>query len=428
MKTLESRNWRFARSGVVPVVDGTRIIGETTRSIVDDLSTCVGCGLCLPHCPTFRITSEEGHSPRGRISLIRDVVTSASVGARDIEPFLDTCIQCRGCEPACPSGVPYGRILSTYRGRPDTARQRVSMTVAILLAMLDRPRVLALASRVLFFVTSRPLLRRCLPGSLRQSQIPRPRGSQVRRSVEDPDVWLFAGCVMDSWYASAHQATCDIIEHSGSSVATPTPAGGCCGALHLHAGRHRRARVLARRTMRSMPGTAPIVVDSAGCGAHLKEYGDILGSEAARSFARRVLDVHEWMAPILPRLLEESPHRGPDDRRPVVVQEPCHLRHVQGVSVADVLELCLPVVRLNDDGLCCGAGGSYSLSHPVLARSLKDRKTAEILRVDPTGSSLVVTANPGCLLHLASNGHPMRFSVEVVAERLGLGSPGQADR
>jgi glycolate oxidase iron-sulfur subunit len=162
----------------------------------------------------------------------------------------------------------------------------------------------------------------------------------------------------------------------------------------------------------AVPGDAPILVDSAGCGAMLKEYGRLLGTAEASSFAARVVDVHEWLAAHRDRLppMRRLPYR-------VAVQDPCHLRHVQHAhgAVREVLGPVAELVELDDEGLCCGAGGAFSMQHPELAGSIRDRKVDAIVR---SGAPVVASANPGCALHLAAAGLTVRHPVELLAEAL----------
>ena len=206
------------------------------------------------------------------------------------------------------------------------------------------------------------------------------------------DVWLFTGCVMDAWMRDTHRSTARLIELTGATFAVPDASGACCGALHVHAGLGPAARRLAERTMHSMPGEAPIIVNSAGCGAAMKDYGHLLGTDEAASFAARVLDVHQWLAERLDRLPEPARRLGP-----VIVQDPCHLRHVQRAHepVRAVLSRVADVVELDDDGLCCGAGGAYSALQPELATAVRQRKVAAIARAAArTGATVVASRQP----------------------------------
>ena len=388
--------------------DGAR--GKGPLSLVDDeLASCVSCGLCLPHCPTFRVTGDESRSPRGRITAMRAV----EAGALEVDdPFIEsmtTCIQCRGCETACPSGVPFGHLMSDTRIA--LAGRTVSTPVAFGYRLLASPllvRSASLAAAVGQRLGIVPSARLGLPSRL---PIRRPR-----LAASGDDVWVFTGCVMDAWQRDVHVALARLVESTGRGVALPGRGGGCCGALAAHGGLEGEARRRAESTMASMPGDAPIVVDSAGCGAALLEYGDLLGSEAAQHFSARVIDASQWLAAHIEEL--PQPHDG--HVRPVVaVQDPCHLRHVQHahLPVRDLLAPYADTVELDDDGLCCGAGGAFSVSQPELADEVRSRKLASIAR---SGAPRTVSANPGCLEHLRRAGIVVDHPVTVVAAAVGV--------
>ena len=371
----------------------------------DELGMCVACGLCLPHCPTFRVTGEEALSPRGRIAAMRSVHLDAAPVTDDFVHFMETCVQCRGCEPACPSGVPFGRLME---GTRDTLAEQHRMTPWWQRAgyrVLTHHRLLLLGSTLLAFAQRLRLVpkRLGLPRlALRRGALPQSTGN---------DAWLFTGCVMDAWQRDTHRNTAKVLTALGVGYRLPGSGGDCCGALHIHAGLAAETRELAEKVMRSMPGDAPIVVNSAGCGAALKDYGHVLGSDEARRFSARVRDASEFVAPLIDSL--------PVRRRvgTVAVQDPCHLRHVQRahLPVRTVLERVADVVELDDDGLCCGAGGAYSTLQPELAGEIRDRKLAAIER---SGVAIVASANPGCALHLAAAGVDVRHPMDIVAEAL----------
>jgi glycolate oxidase iron-sulfur subunit len=218
---------------------------------------------------------------------------------------------------------------------------------------------------------------------------------------------------MDAWQRPVHQAVIEVVRRAGVGVALPKRGGDCCGALHVHAGLVDRARHLAGRVMASMPGDAPVLVDSAGCGAALKDYGHLLGTAEAEAFADRVFDVHEWMAQHTDRLPKPA-RRLP---YPVAVQDPCHLRHVQRAHqhVRTVLAPYADLVELDDEGLCCGAGGAYNVIHPEMAAELRQRKVDAIRR---TEAPVVASANPGCIFHLQTAGLDVRHPFELLAEAL----------
>lgn len=362
----------------------------------DELAACVACGLCLPHCPTYRVSGEESKSPRGRIAAMRAVHAGERPADETFVQFMDECVQCLGCQSACPSGVPFGRLMEGTRatlvdqvGYQPWWKRSAYRALAHHRLVLAGSTVVAVAQRFglvprRFSVPRLPLRRRPLVSS-------------------GADVWLFTGCVMDAWQRETHRAVQRVLEAAGAGVAFPTAGGDCCGALHVHAGLHDEGHRLGARALASMPGPAPVLVDSAGCGAALKD----------RDPSGRVLDVHEWLAARLDRL----PPPAPGWVRPVVaLQDPCHLRHVQKahLSVRAVLAPYAEIVELDDEGLCCGAGGAYAAQQPELATAIRERKLAAIGR---TGARIVASANPGCAYHLAAGAElVVRHPLEIVDE------------
>ena len=378
------------------------------RVDAEELNSCVQCGLCLPHCPTYRVTGDETLSPRGRIRLMREVQDGgAPITAEVVEAF-DTCVQCRGCEPACPSGVPYGSLIESTRAalveddKVPTRLQRIGFWP------LSRPRLLRLGSTGLALLTRLRLVpkRLGLPRDL-------PWRRPAHRASGD-DVYLFTGCVMDAWQRDVHHAAQRVLETAGYGVTPTADLAPCCGALQAHAGLGDHARTRAEATIAALSGDErPILVDSAGCGAAMKEYGHLLGTPEAEAFAARVFDIQEWLAERLDDLPTVTPLAAC-----VAVQDPCHLRHVQRVHEATRTVLAPFVhklIELDDDGLCCGAGGAYSVMHPELAGDIRDRKVAAIDRVSP---DLVASANPGCSMHLAGGGVPTEHPMSIIDRAL----------
>ncbi len=392
----------------------------------DDLVRCVACGLCLPHCPTYRVTGLEIASPRGRIAAMRAVESGAAPIDATFERAMLECVQCRGCEAACPSAVPYGRLIETARSAlADASVTRVAWwrraaQAGVLRYVVSRHGVLVAMSWVVWaaqrarLVPNRIGLPRLSAKAMRL-RLDAPRGAAPGTRAE-PDAWLFTGCVMDAWSRDTHAAALEVMHATGARVRLPGPGGDCCGALHAHAGRDRDARRLAGRVIASMPGSAPIVVDSAGCGAAMQEYGRLLGTPEARAFAARVQDFSTWLqargVPSLRRTGET-----------VVVQDACHLRHVQRAhpAVRSVLADAYDVRETDDEGLCCGAGGAYSLAQPELAGRIRDRKVEALARAcggrDPA-TVTVVSANPGCIYHLRAAGLTVRHPAELLADAL----------
>lgn len=372
----------------------------------DDLNICVQCGLCLPFCPTFRVTGEESKSPRGRISLMRDVqLNDAPVTDEVIESF-ETCVQCRGCEPACPSSVPYGHLMEQARETLAAEGRITPLWQRLAFKPLSHPRLLQLGTRVLATAQRANLV----PSRLGLGELP---SSQERLEASGTDVYLFTGCVMDAWQRDVHAAGKRVVEAAGFGVTPTNELAPCCGALHTHAGLAADARTLAQRTIDALGTDRPILVDSAGCGAAMKDYGHLLGTAEAQTFAANVFDISEWLAQHLDRL----PIVEPLDLT-VAVQDPCHLRHVQRVHEATRVVLA-PFVRqlvdLDDDGLCCGAGGAYSVTEPELAGLIRDRKLQSIERA---AADVVASANPGCSMHLAAADVATTHPMQLVAKAL----------
>ncbi len=379
-----------------------------------DLARCVDCGLCLPHCPTFRVTGRESASPRGRIAAMRRVQAGEPIDAAFVS-YMEECVQCRGCEAACPSGVPFGRLMEESRQALRTSRRLRQPVVRRLLEWLAYRVVLPRHGLVVAISWALIPLRR-LPGLSGRTAGLRYTAESLMERLQadaDPDVYLFTGCVMDAWQRDTHRAALRMMRAAGARPGLPGPGASCCGALQLHAGMAFDARRHARDVIRGLPGEAPVVTCSAGCGAMLKGYGDLLGTEAAHRFAARVRDFSEWLD-------EHGPPPLRDTGRTVVVQDPCHLNHVQhrAEAVRRVLAPAYRLVDLDDDGLCCGAGGAYGVTQPGLARDIRDRTLAAIRRAGGA-DAVVASSNPGCTFHLAAAGVDVRHPADLLEAALG---------
>jgi glycolate oxidase iron-sulfur subunit len=229
------------------------------------------------------------------------------------------------------------------------------------------------------------------------------------------DVFLFTGCVMDAWQRDVHQDAQSVIEAVGFSVRPTGDRVPCCGAIQLHAGLTKQTKALAQRAIDELRGDQPVLVDSAGCGAAMKDYGHLLGTAEARAFSARVFDISEWLATVIDRLppVTALPLR-------VAIQDPCHLRHVQRVHQQTRTALApfvSELVELDDEGMCCGAGGAYSVLQPELASGIRIRKVAAISRAAP---DVVASGNPGCSMHLAAAGVTTVHPVTLIARALSL--------
>ncbi len=381
----------------------------------DELVACVACGLCLPYCPTYRVTGLEIASPRGRIAAMRAVDQRGAAIDDTFLRAMDECVQCRGCEAACPSGVQFGHLMedtrAALRSQYRTRNQRTLPEWFAYRLLLPRHSLLLVATW--FLVVAQKL--HLVP---RRFGLPRIAFRSLR-SLDVavgglPDAWLFTGCVMDAWMRDTHRSTATIMRAAGARIARPPAQGSCCGALHVHAGRDTEARALARHVIASMPGDASVVVNSAGCGASMKEYGHLLDTPEAHAFAARVKDFSEWL------VAAGVPATRPQ-RRTVVVQDPCHLRHVQKAhtAVRTVLGGAYDLRDTDDEGLCCGAGGAYAVAQPELAGEIRDRKVAALDRAGgEEPGAVVASANPGCMMHLRAAGIDARHPADLLAEAL----------
>src|SRR5689334_12980427 len=415
----------------------------TERQGFEGLDSCVHCGFCLQACPTFLATGDEADSPRGRIELMRALETGElSPGDPNVALHLDRCLGCRGCEPVCPSGVRYGQGLEAARallaerrpgGVPLLARvaltaltgagvSRVVYALARLVRATGLPRRLAGWGRVRFALgmlgasapEARGGWRRLggVRGGLPRSNLPQP----PLTSPTSP-VLLFRGCIMDGLFSHVHDATIRTLQLNGYTV-QEVPAQVCCGALHAHAGLRSEARRLATTNVAAFGARdTPIVVNSAGCGAMLKEYAHFVeGGGAGATFAARIRDVTELLA-------ERGPRPGAPLDTTVAYDPPCHLLHAQ--RIADPPERVLraiPVLRLTsmpDAAQCCGSAGLFTLSEPEMSRAVLAPKVASLAQARPR---VVATGNPGCLMQLgaglAAAGVPasVRHPVELLDE------------
>lgn len=378
-----------------------------------DLSRCVHCGLCVNSCPTYIVTGQEGESPRGRIYLARSVSEGRIPVTAAVQEHWDLCLQCRACEAVCPSGVPYGRIMEHVRAQVAEApkRKRASYRLRRLLLrhVVARQRVLAAALAPVRLLANSPLrqvargtvLKYAGPLARGEAQLPPRIGRPVRPGQRLPrpkgdaePVTLFTGCVMGEVFGDVHRASARVLARAGAA-ADATPGQVCCGALHAHDGDLEFARELARRNIDALDHGQPIIVNSAGCGAAMKEYGDLLAedeayAERAQTFAARVQDLTEYLAK------RDNLAAATLDAR-VTYQDPCHLAHAQRIR-REPRELLAQVsgcemVETGGSDRCCGAAGLYSVVEPKMSGELRARKAEEFREAAP---EVVVTANPGC--------------------------------
>ncbi|MBV8532089.1 MAG: (Fe-S)-binding protein [Candidatus Eremiobacteraeota bacterium] len=381
--------------------------------------TCIRCGLCLPSCPTYLETMTETSGPRGRISLIKAVAEQRlELRSAGFVEQMWQCLDCRACEAVCPSGVRYGQLVESARTQIRRSQaphdsKRISLARRFLLQTLfERADLMRFAARLLRFGQRTRLLSLAKHVGLGHlaKLAPAISGSffvarDQRFTVERPQgvAFLHAGCIMPVAFAEVHRATVRMLRRAALSVLVPARQG-CCGGIALHAGEMEFARRLARRNIAAFErsGADVYVVNAAGCGSTLKEYGELLAaddewSSRADAFAKRVRDVTE----VLDAMDFDPPTRALEAI--VTYQDPCHLVHAQRIAAAPRRLLRripgLRLVEMNESAVCCGSAGIYNLTQPDMASRLQRRKV-EAIRA--TGATIVATANPGCASQVAA--------------------------
>jgi glycolate oxidase iron-sulfur subunit len=396
------------------------------------VADCVHCGFCLPTCPTYALWGEEMDSPRGRIYLMSEGLEGEPMTPAMVGHF-DACLGCMACVTACPSGVQYDKLIGATRAQVERRFQRPKAERALrsaIFALFPYPRRLHLLRGPLRLHQRSGLSRRLRKSGVLQRISPTlaamealapPLGRAERVPERTPargerrgTVGMLLGCVQREFFPGVNAATARVLAAEGFDVIAP-PAQGCCGALSAHNGRESEAQGFARSLTDQFERAAvdAVVVNSAGCGSAMKDYADLLAddpvyAERAKRFTDGVRDICEF--------LYERGAVAPRHPLPVTIayHDACHLGHAQGVrSQPRELLRGIPGLQLReiaDADLCCGSAGIYNVLNPVAARELGDRKAADVLR---TKAQLLVTANPGCLMQVAS-------SLERAGERIAL--------
>jgi glycolate oxidase iron-sulfur subunit len=400
------------------------------RSLLDD---CVHCGFCLPACPTYVSWGEEMDSPRGRIDLMRGLAEGKIVWSEAVAGHFDRCLGCMACMPACPSGVKYDVLIERTRAdlekhverRPEDRRRR-----EMIFRVFPYPGRLRAVAALLWLYSKtglQALVRRSglLPSRLAQMEALLPAVSFHQVGARLPErvpakgerrarVALLSGCVQRVFFPEVNEATLRVLSAEGCEVLVPR-GQGCCGALSIHAGREEEALAFARDTItiferESIEGGGPggppsppldaILVNAAGCGSNLKDYGRLFADDpswAARAaaFSAKVRDVNEFLAALPP-----AAPRHPIRAR-VAYHDSCHLAHAQRIREQPRKLLAgipgLELVEIPDGDQCCGSAGIYNLVEPDSSEEIGDRKVENVLSVAP---DFLASANPGCTLQI----------------------------
>jgi glycolate oxidase iron-sulfur subunit len=396
---------------------------------------CVHCGLCTASCPTYVELGNENDSPRGRIYLMRAVTDERLPLNDEVRRHLELCLDCRACETACPSGVQYGKLIEPFRvamervgdgGQktndwfhryilfglfPYPERLRSSLVPARIAQFLRLDKLLIgtglwklLPERLGRLVTMLPPLHKSLPAL--PTILP---AKGIRRAR----VALFTGCVGDVMFRHTNWATARVLQENGCEVVVPQ-AQACCGAIHFHAGNEEPAKEFADQNVAAFNASDvdAVIVNVAGCGSMLKDYGhhwhDTKHVDRAR-FAAKVKDVSEFLDE-----LGLVPPPG-EIRTTATYHDACHLVHAQKIreQPRKLLKQIpgLKLVELPESDLCCGAAGTYNLTEPEMAGRLSRRKLKNILS---TGARVVVTANAGCLMQIACEARMQGEMLKIV--------------
>jgi glycolate oxidase iron-sulfur subunit len=382
----------------------------------DLIADCVHCGFCLPTCPTYLLWGEEMDSPRGRIYLMKQSVDEGSVDPTMVK-HIDACLGCMSCVTACPSGVQYDALIEATRGQVEQVAQRTAgeqRLRRLIFATFPYPRrlrALRKPLRVYQWTRLSKLIRPRLPAALQHMEELLPALGRRERlpsltaavGTKRARVGMLTGCVQREFFPHVNAATVRVLAAEGCDVVVPR-AQQCCGALSLHAGREAEAVQRATDLIAVFEAAQVdyVVVNTAGCGSSMKDYGRILAddpewSERALAFSAKCRDVAELLVelgPVAPR-------------HPVVgvaaYHDACHLSHAQGVRTQPRALLAaipgLEVREIAEADICCGSAGVYNLLNPEAARELGDRKAANVAG---TGATMLITANPGCLLQVRS--------------------------
>ncbi len=403
--------------------EGVRFLGRVDGAVPgwrlpdfpadEDISSCVACGLCLPHCPTYRLTGEESASPRGRIAAMRAVSEGRAEVGDTFASFMDLCLSCRACEDVCPSHVPFGRMMERARVQIEPLRTRRQRFLRWLGFEVALPRKWLLTTAAILTPLARPFMPKRVRGL-----VPKTRLREIARRlprVTDPTgrargtVAVLSGCVQDRWYRPANRATIRVLARNGWRVVVPRRQV-CCGALHAHYGHLDTSRKLARTNVRAFAGADWIVANAAGCGAHMKEYEGLIEGDDAKGFSHAVRDLMEF--------LHEQGIEPPTSRAGfgrVAYHDACHALRAQGIREQPRAVLRriagLEIVEIENGDRCCGAAGLYNVLQPEMSGRLMREKAEAVVS---TQVPVVASANPGCTMQIAAGLRALGADVEVL--------------
>src|ERR1700754_3802697 len=416
----------------------------------DKLLTCVHCGLCLPACPTYRVLGNENDSPRGRVYLMRGVVEGKLNIGESFISHIDLCLGCRACESACPSSVPYGHLLEAARAEVSDAKaRRGSLSDRVMRVFLNqvftRPALLRAGMSLtrwlrdcglaelafenelvggrlrfalaLLLATRSPVVKPVKSANRRRGDLTNQAG-EVKKAEprkEEIKVALLRGCVMEGLFGATNRATERVLARNGCAL-VDADKQMCCGALHAHAGQIESAKRLSRINIDAFlaSGCDRVIVNAAGCGAAMKEYGALLADDP--KYKEKALDFSHRLKEIAEFLVERGIAKPENSiNRRVTYDAPCPLYHAQRVTQAP-LELLkavpgLELVPLRGSDSCCGGAGISNLQHPELSGEILADKLAAI---SESGADTVATGNPGCIMQSSAGLRMNKLAAEVL--------------
>ncbi len=422
-------------------------LGQGEAPSFEQISTCVHCGLCLEACPTYRELRVEMDSPRGRLYLMKGLLQKKIEPSPTVLRHLDQCLDCRACETACPSGVPYAHILESTRTVLQPLR-KLSLVGRFIRwfvfgKLLPSRRMQSLVFKLLWLQQTLGLsalgaaLGRhgLLPGRLSAAAAQAPTvplrsfrqthaakfnaatGAMTfaARGERRHRVALFTGCLADQLFAGVNEATVRVLTENGCEVDVLANER-CCGALHIHNGARDQARALARDNVRAFNAGAydAVISNAAGCSAELRHYDALLGDDPeARAFGAKMRDISEYLCEIGWKVPDAQGADAPT--KTIAYDEPCHLLHAQKISAPPktILQKIpgLTLVPLEDADTCCGSAGVYSILQPELSTAVGNQKIEAIRR---SGAQIIATGNPGCLMQIRSGIKSAGLDVQVL--------------
>ena len=424
-----------------PLIPAGEVSSQQQR-LLQTLSQCVRCGSCLPTCPTYREKLDEGHSPRGRISLVRAMAEEGDEASINLDGFLYGCLECRACETACPNNVVFHQIIEHGKeclneSLPQNGTSKFFKWLFLKHIFRNSKKLDRFMAFVRFYqksglkwLTGKLRVLKLFPWNLYELEKLMPAKGYKNRPVRKKNtyhlipagevkgkVMFFSGCIADHWLQEANQATLRLLLRAGYEVVVPS-GQQCCGALHVHLGEKKPGHGLARENLQAFAEKdeyrdLPIIVNAAGCGASLKEYGELFEGEEdqpdAEKFSARIRDLSEF-------LVEQGCFKGEFQRLEarITYDDPCHLIHGQGISSQPrQLMKSIPGIdytEMEEASWCCGSAGVYNITNYKMSMKLLENKLEKVVK---TKAELLITANPGCFLQLSAGVREKGLEMEV---------------